>query len=422
MSFRSYITSLTSDWWLRHDAADLFGDSSGNNRDLTTTDGTATTGSGLASSGGEDSALLLAGGDTPCTTADAAGLAPTAGIFSMLLIAHLPGLDEEGIEWALYRTGGNGAIRLRFTTDGETRSAFAWVTSEFGSDGVLTRNFSGGGWGRALIRYDGTTLDMWLDGVRVGSVPYDGSALTGWASAHFRLSAGSTPTRWDEEVYWNRVLTNTEVRTIFSESGGFTPSSDVPFLVANDRHAVIACVAPGDATSMPEFRHWFAGPPPWTEHLAGLAEIPLAYTLDEYGLYSPGSLETSLFEVDDDQEVVIDGVLVLYVPRPVAFDEDIDSDTPLVFSAKVEVWGLPGVARDVGDGTTSGVTVIAAQTVTSTVGAGASDTWPNVRSVLLPLRENQRGRAARVILESIGPVRIESVSLMGTPEPMRQGR
>ncbi len=42
-------------------------------------------------------------------------------------------------------------------------------------------------------------------------------------------------------------------------------SSDVPYLQGNDRYQTVLCVNRGTATTPPEFRYWFAGPPSWDE-------------------------------------------------------------------------------------------------------------------------------------------------------------
>lgn len=40
-------------------------------------------------------------------------------------------------------------------------------------------------------------------------------------------------------------------------------TSDIRYLVGNDRYQVVVLANEGTSTTPPEFRYWFAGPPDW---------------------------------------------------------------------------------------------------------------------------------------------------------------
>ncbi len=191
-------------------------------------------------------------------------------------------------------------------------------------------------------------------------------------------------------------------------------SSDVPFVVGTDRYQLVVCARQGTSSTAPEFRYWYAGPPSWSEFMAGDTFYPNFHTLDESDYYTPGSVELSVKAWKVNQEVAIEGVLVEFTPRPSALNEAITDAYPLGFSAFVEGYGVADYSRVVSGSQSSGITKSAVCTFASTVAEQASVEWPNIRTAYLPCRLNQKVRSARVILTDIHLVEIVRVELMGT--------
>lgn len=197
-------------------------------------------------------------------------------------------------------------------------------------------------------------------------------------------------------------------------------SSDVPFLSANDRYQVVAMPFRGSTTTIPEFRMWYAGAPLWNEELAFDTHIPNYHATDELPYFLEGSIEYPFKEMKVGQAARIDGVLVEFSPRPADLNEDLDYSTPVGFSGRVEAHGLTDYSRDVTNVKSSGVLVSDAFSYTSTIGETATDAWPNIRTVYLPVRLQGRVRAFRVVMSGIHMCAIRRVQVLGKQIPLSE--
>lgn len=194
-------------------------------------------------------------------------------------------------------------------------------------------------------------------------------------------------------------------------------TSDVPFLQSNDRYQLVVCVDQGTSTTTAEFRHWYAGPPLWSEAVAGDSAYPTQYTLDEDGLYTPGSLELPFQSFKGEAD--IQGVYVEFNTRPTSISESIATTYPIGFTASVEGYGVSGYSRTVTGSLTTGVHTSTTRSYTSSAGYQADEPWPNTRGEYIPIQLGQRVKKARVILSDIHLVEIVNVQLIGTILPNR---
>lgn len=205
----------------------------------------------------------------------------------------------------------------------------------------------------------------------------------------------------------------------------------IPFLSGNDRYQVIVCADRGTASSTPQFRYWFANGQQWGHELAEDAFLPDYFSLDENGDTVVGELQLAprLFEqgvkgkAGFESNVLVDKVVVDFIPRPVAItSETVGDSEPLGFTGRVEGYGQTNYLRtvDASAPTFSGTAVSDEFSYVSTCGEQASDTWPNMRSVALPLRFGIRCRSVRTVLTEIRHVEIVRVALLGSVETSRE--
>lgn len=229
-----------------------------------------------------------------------------------------------------------------------------------------------------------------------------------------------------ESNAWVWVSVEVDAEQVDHELGALPPlQSDVPFLVSNDRYQVVAVPYRGTTTTTPEFRYWYANAPNWDDLLNGDTHSPLVFGLDEWGYYTPGVLELPYKDLKVPQEAHVKGIVIEFVPHPATITSDLDGafvPTGLAqsvgFSGRVEGHGVIDWERIVSTtstfSTTSGTAVSDTFSYASTVGAGADDTWPNVRAVKLPVRLQARVRAVRVIFTDVHLCRIRRVHVIGT--------
>ena len=203
--------------------------------------------------------------------------------------------------------------------------------------------------------------------------------------------------------------------------GGDSPATIIPtrntsgitFLTSNDRYQVIACSYGGSLSTPPEFRYWNATPPAWAEELANDDYIPPFYSADEDMVVPVGSLELPFRRLKAPQEMLVKGVLVEFVPRPSSItSETIGSTTTCGFTVFVEGQAVPDYERDVTGGT-SGMVQSSVQSFSELAGEQPDSPWPNIRTVTLHTRIQQRLLAARVVIQNIKLVEIMSVALVG---------
>lgn len=200
------------------------------------------------------------------------------------------------------------------------------------------------------------------------------------------------------------------------------PSVDnhgIPYIVGNDRYQIVCCTDTGTDSSPPVFRYWYAGPPLWDEALADDPAIPAWFTLDDGGAAPAASIELPFRSIIPYRSTVrlphyisIDGVLVEFRPQPSEAERGL-GDVTIGFSVYVEAYGLPTYSRDVGNGQSSGVEVSVTQSWSGNLADQDSATWPNVRTVYLPLRMGSHYRAARPVIFDLTCVEIERVQLIG---------
>jgi len=228
-------------------------------------------------------------------------------------------------------------------------------------------------------------------------------------------------------IGWNDVGDSLSVDSLqFGDLSAAIPArnSDVPFLQANDRYQVVACVKQGTSTVAPEMRYWYANAPLWGDELAQDSSIPSYHGLDENSNYTAGSLELPYKFLKPGQEMQIDGVIVEFYPRPSAIVETLMTTSITVgFYGRVECYGVPNWTRTVSSTTTttltSGTRASTDFSYSAKVTQQASETWPNARSAYLPVRVDDRCRVARVILTDIHLVAISRVQLVGSILPIR---
>lgn len=202
-----------------------------------------------------------------------------------------------------------------------------------------------------------------------------------------------------------------------------TPSQDdigVPFLVGNDRYQVIVCSDSGTSASAPSFRYWYAGGAPWGEKIAEDAMNPQFYTTDENGDPVSGSVEFPFRELRlyrktgfASRTEQVDGVLIEFTPQPLSIEDAINPTTTVSFDVHVEGLGGVNYARLQADGSKTGVTVSQTQSFSEVISYQPDNPWPNTRTVYLPLRMNDRFRAARIVIENIQLCEINRAELLG---------
>lgn len=202
--------------------------------------------------------------------------------------------------------------------------------------------------------------------------------------------------------------------------------SDVPFLLGNDRYQTVDCVAagtsPGDGTA-PEFRYWYAGPPPWAEALSGTGDIPPFFALDENDSPVDGRFESREFMAKDETLVGIVAIVVDFVPRPFALgdaDGGLDDAAVLSFSGQIEGYGRVDLTDTDTDDLETGTVVSAAFSWSGLAGAQASGRWPNQRTVKLPCVLTQHVRRWRVMIDSQHHVEVRSYHVLGIPFPQER--
>lgn len=293
-----------------------------------------------------------------------------------------------------------------------------WETTGATSGQVLN------GWHRVVVRTSATLAEVIVDGATIRSATLSQPRTTGfvWASAILMLLANTGPTTIDELAYWPSVaLTDTQLAPLWA-----APTSDptpavapqIPFLVSNDRYQVVACVNQATSTTTTHLRYWSANAPAWDSAIVGDTAIPAWHTFDELGRPAIGSLELPVIEFKKESQVT--GISVEFEPLPAALTESVSTTSTFVgFYGRVECWGVDGYERTVSGLVTSGVLVSGDFAYASTVGAGGSDTWPNARTVNLPVRPNGRAKKARVIINGINCCKILQVDLLGDPQKDR---
>lgn len=275
------------------------------------------------------------------------------------------------------------------------------------------------GWHRIIVTYTGGTLTIYNNGVQVGVAD---STTTG--------TVGAGGTLWTVIVAGNGVIFQNVATgrralgaTDFAYLNAITVTDGIgsmPFLTSNDRYQVIACHQAGTTTMAPLLRYWYAGDPLWDADLSGDTANPPAYLTNEYGTPVYGSLELPAQPLKDAKEGQITGILVEFTPFPADLREsEISSAALLGFTARVEGWGLSAYNRTVTGSETSGVIVSTSLDYTTTIAAGNSDSWPNVKTAYLPVRPAGKVRDVRVVFTNITGIKIRRVQLLGDLHPIR---
>lgn len=204
--------------------------------------------------------------------------------------------------------------------------------------------------------------------------------------------------------------------------GGLAPRNVIPtrnvsgiiFLTSNDRYQVVSCSYGGTLDTPPEFRYWFAAPPAWAETLNNDDYIPPWYSADEDGAIPVGSLELPYRRLKAPQEMLVEGVIVEFVPRPSSLTGDVvASSTTCGFTVFVEGQAVPDYDRT-GSGGQTGIIQSATQSWSELASDQANEPWPNIRTVQLHTRIQQRLLGARVILQNVKLVEILAVQLVGS--------
>jgi hypothetical protein len=209
--------------------------------------------------------------------------------------------------------------------------------------------------------------------------------------------------------------------------GGNSPAVIIPtrnvsgiiFLVSNDRYQVISCSYGGSLSFPPEFRYWYAGPPPWAEDLAQDGFIPPWYSEDEKQAIPVASLELPFRKFSAGQEGIIKDVVVEFIPRPaILTGNTVTTGGTCSFSVWVEAQGVRAYTQGTG-ATTIGMVTSPTFMFSEDVTGQGSSVWPNIRTEIFPTRIDTHVRSARVVLSNIQLCEILSVSLVGTSLPAR---
>lgn len=204
--------------------------------------------------------------------------------------------------------------------------------------------------------------------------------------------------------------------------GGLSPRTVIPtrnvsgiiFLTSNDRYQVVSCSYGGTLDTPPEFRYWYAAPPAWAEQLNNDGYIPPWYSADEDTTIPVGSLELPYRRLKAPQEMLVEGVIIEFVPRPASLSTDVvASSTTCGFTVFVEGQGIPDYAR-ANAGMSSGVVQSDVETFSELASVQPDNPWPNIRTIHLPTRIQQRCNAARVVIQNIKLVEILAVQLVGS--------
>ena len=199
------------------------------------------------------------------------------------------------------------------------------------------------------------------------------------------------------------------------------PTSDVPFLVANDRYQTVSLPVRGTTTTTAEFRYWSVAAPYWSETLTSTSSIPTYYTFDELGSPTYGSLELPYRQIKTGFNAAIDGIVVRFTPRPSALTTEVAvTNSVVTFIARVEGHGLSSYERSATGGS-SGVAQSDPFTFSDAGNQQDSSAWPNIRTVFIPARLDTPVRAVRVIFSQIALCEIvPPVELVGTLVPARE--
>ena len=88
-----------------------------------------------------------------------------------------------------------------------------YIQTDVGSNNVLAGNIEANKWQHVLGRYDGSDMELFVDGISVGSVSHSGNIVSDVADAYI----GSRPSdrrysgRIDELLVYNRALSEAEI-------------------------------------------------------------------------------------------------------------------------------------------------------------------------------------------------------------------
>lgn len=208
--------------------------------------------------------------------------------------------------------------------------------------------------------------------------------------------------------------------TVFSAAAIGSNGSGGQFAQANDRYQVIVCTSTGDGSAAPVFKRWYAADAPWS---AEVASIGASY----HAQYAMGSVQGSALLPYKDLtakggelvEAEIEGILVDFIPHPLVVNDDGSSSTTAIgFTVGLNGYGIAGTTRTVSSTTVSGINTSTTSTFTSTIGAQASDVWPNIRTQFFPMRF-AKVRGVQVKITGLSGCRIVKVRLLGKTMPSR---
>ena len=191
------------------------------------------------------------------------------------------------------------------------------------------------------------------------------------------------------------------------------------FVQANDRYQVIICTSTGDGVIGPAFKRWYAADAPWGFEVDG--GLAGSY----HAQYSMGTVTGTArlpykdltAKAGELVEAEIDGVLVDFIPHPLAVNDDGSTSTTAIgFTVGLNGYGIG--TRTVSSTTVSGINTSTTSTFATTIGAQASDVWPNIRTQFFPMRF-AKVRGVQVNISSLKGCRIVKVRLLGKTMPSR---
>ena len=191
------------------------------------------------------------------------------------------------------------------------------------------------------------------------------------------------------------------------------------FVQANDRYQVIICTSTGDGIQGPQFKRWYAGDAPWGAgvNAGGVATYHAQYSMGTVTGTAQLPYKDLTAKAGELVEAEIDGVLVDFIPHPLAVNDDGSTSTTAIgFTVGLNGYGIG--TRTVSSTTVSGINTSTTSTFATTIGAQASDVWPNIRTQFFPMRF-AKVRGVQVNITSLKGCRIVKVRLLGKTMPSR---
>lgn len=143
---------------------------------------------------------------------------------------------EQGASWntgngliATITPGGSQGFLVYSGGSGGTMEPHWYTKNDSGSaDDLGTMVSIGGGWHHIVVGFDGTTKRIYIDGTAAGT-----STVTGVSRGHqvfaignysdFESTTGQTG-KYDEIAYYNRMISSTEVSTLYNSGAGLSYS------------------------------------------------------------------------------------------------------------------------------------------------------------------------------------------------------